>query len=85
MEECCGCGDYTLYMCKKKMQKDFQLCRHHAANLLKYLEETISNIAEYINFPSQSYMEKVFKEKDQMTSKKYCEQNSSTEYFTVKQ
>ncbi|MDD3361425.1 MAG: AraC family transcriptional regulator [Hespellia sp.] len=57
----------------------------HAANLLKYSEETISNIAEYVNFPSQSYMGKVFKEKYQMSPKKYREQNSPTEYFTVKQ
>lgn len=32
----------------------------HAANLLLYSNESIARIAEYVNFPSQSYMGKVF-------------------------
>lgn len=45
----------------------------HAANLLKYSDETIPNIAEYVHFPSQSYMGKVFKEKYHITPRKYRE------------
>lgn len=33
----------------------------HAADLLKYSNESIANIAEYVNFPSQSYMGRMFK------------------------
>lgn len=53
----------------------------HVANLLKYSEETISNIAEYVNFPSQSYMGKQFKEKYHMSPKKYRETYKPAEYF----
>ena len=56
----------------------------HAANLLKYSEESISKIAEYVNFPSQSYMGKVFKEKYEMSPKQYREQKRPTEYFQEK-
>lgn len=55
-----------------------------AANLLKYSEESISNIAEYVNFPSQSYMGKVFKEKYQLSPKKYREEYAPAEYFEGK-
>lgn len=58
-----------------------QVRLEHAANLLKYSEESISNIAEYVNFPSQSYMGKIFKEKYQLSPKKYRETNKPTEYF----
>lgn len=53
----------------------------HAANLLKYSEESISKIAEYVNFPSQSYMGKVFKERYQMSPKQYREEKRPAEYF----
>ena len=53
----------------------------HAANLLKYSEESISKIAEYVKFPSQSYMGKVFKERYNMSPRKYREQNRPAEYF----
>lgn len=56
----------------------------HAANLLKYSEESILNIAEYVGFPSQSYMGKVFKEKYTMSPKQYREQNRPAEYFRGK-
>lgn len=55
-----------------------------AANLLKYSEETISNIAEYVNFPSQSYMGKLFKEKYMLSPKNYREANKPAEYFKEK-
>lgn len=38
-----------------------------AANLLVYSEEPLPRIAEYVNFPSQSYFGKIFKEKMGMT------------------
>lgn len=53
----------------------------HAANLLKYSKESISDIAEYVNFPSQSYMGKVFKERYQLSPKKYREHYATAEYF----
>lgn len=52
----------------------------HAANLLKYSNESISNVAEYVNFPSQSYMGKLFKEKYQLSPKQYRELNKPSEY-----
>lgn len=52
-----------------------------AANLLKYSDEPISNIAEYVNFPSQSYMGKIFKKRYHLSPKKYREEYTPTEYF----
>lgn len=52
-----------------------------AANLLKYSEQSISHIAEYVNFPSQSYMGKVFKEKYAVTPKQYREKYKPTEFI----
>ncbi len=46
----------------------------HAANLLLYSEEPITRIAEYVNFPSQSYFGKVFKERYQMSPRQYRSQ-----------
>lgn len=45
----------------------------HAANLLMYSDESIAKIAEYVNFPSQSYFGKVFKEQKQMSPRKFRE------------
>lgn len=56
----------------------------HAVNLLKYSEEPISNIAEYVNFSSQSYMGKVFREKYHMSPKQYRKNNSPSEYYHTK-
>lgn len=53
----------------------------HAANLLKYSDETLSNVAEYVNFPSQSYMGKVFKEKYGVTPKYYRKLNQPSEFI----
>lgn len=53
----------------------------HAANLLKYSDESISNIAEYVNFPSQSYMGKQFKDRYHMSPKKYRETFKPAEYI----
>ena len=55
-----------------------------AANLLIYSEESISKIAEYVNFPSQSYMGRMFKKKYRMSPKQYRTEKSPTEYFHKK-
>lgn len=52
-----------------------------AANLLIYSEETLPGIAEYVNFPSQSYFGKVFKQKTQMTPKQYRELHKPVEFY----
>lgn len=52
-----------------------------AANLLRYSEETLSGIAEYVNFPTQSYFGKIFKQKMQMTPKQYRELHKPVEFF----
>lgn len=51
-----------------------------AANLLVYSDETLPRIAEYVNFPSQSYFGKLFKQKMQMTPKQYRELHKPTEF-----
>lgn len=53
-----------------------------AANLLMYSEETISYIAEYVNFPSQSYMGKVFKRYKGMIPQKYRDKSKPREFET---
>lgn len=55
-----------------------------AVNLLKYSEVSLSNIAEYVNFPSQSYMGKIFKEKYHLSPKKYREEYTPAEFFKTK-
>lgn len=52
-----------------------------AANLLIYSEETLPEIAEYVNFPSQSYFGRIFKEKMLMTPKQYRELHKPAEFF----
>ncbi len=52
-----------------------------AANLLIYSEETLLEIAEYVNFPSQSYFGRVFKHKMQMTPKQYRELYKPAEFY----
>lgn len=56
----------------------------HAANLLKYSEESILNIAEYVGFPSQSYMGKLFKERYGLSPKQYQQEKRPAEYFRRK-
>lgn len=51
-----------------------------AANLLMYSEESISDIAEYVNFPSQSYLGKVFKKYKKMTPQKYRDKYKPREF-----
>ena len=52
-----------------------------AANLLIYSDETLSGIAEYVNFPTQSYFGKIFKQKMQMTPKQYRERHKPAEFL----
>ncbi|MCF0132603.1 MAG: helix-turn-helix transcriptional regulator [Blautia sp.] len=52
-----------------------------AANLLTFSEERIPAIAEYVNFPSQSYFGKVFKERMHMTPRQYRERHKPTEFI----
>lgn len=52
-----------------------------AANLLIYSEESIPKIAEYVNFPSQSYFGKLFKEKMHMTPRQYRESYKPREFL----
>lgn len=52
-----------------------------AANLLIYSEETLPQIAEYVNFPSQSYFGKIFKQRMQMTPKQYREMHKPAEFY----
>lgn len=51
-----------------------------AANLLTYSDEPLSKIAEYVNFPSQSYFGKVFREQMEMSPKKYREIHKPKEF-----
>lgn len=52
-----------------------------AANLLIYSDETLPRIAEYVNFPSQSYFGKIFKQRMQMTPKQYRELYKPAEFY----
>jgi AraC-like DNA-binding protein len=52
-----------------------------AANLLIYSEEPISKIAEYVNFSSQSYFGRIFKERKGMTPKQYRDTYKPTEFL----
>lgn len=53
----------------------------HAANLLKYSDESLARIAEYVNFPSQSYFGRVFKKYKNMSPKKYREEYRTREFI----
>lgn len=55
-----------------------------AANLLIYSEETLPGIAEYVNFPSQSYFGKIFKQRMEMTPKQYRELHKPAEFHGEK-
>lgn len=53
-----------------------------AANLLIYSEESISYIAEYVNFPNQSYLGKMFKKVKGMTPNEYRKKYKPKEFRT---
>ncbi len=52
-----------------------------AANLLLYSELSLSQIAEYVNFPNQSYFGKIFKKYKNMTPKKFRDTYRNRESF----
>lgn len=52
----------------------------HAANLLVFSNESLAKIAEYVNFPSQSYFGKVFKEQKKMSPRQYRELNKPSSF-----
>ena len=47
---------------------------YRASNLLKYSDLSISQIAEYVHFPSQSYFGKIFKQYKQVSPRVFREQ-----------
>lgn len=60
-----------------------QVRLEHAASLLRYSDESIAGIAEYVNFPSQSYMGRVFRERMHMSPKRYRECSRTAESVTA--
>lgn len=51
-----------------------------AADLLAYSDESLSTIAEAVNFPSQSYFGKIFKEHKGLTPRLYREKYQPSEF-----
>ena len=51
-----------------------------AANMLRYSDETIAYISDYINFPSQSYFGEKFKKYMKMTPREYREKYKPSEF-----
>ena len=51
-----------------------------AANFLKYSDESLAVIAEYVGFPSQSYFGRVFKKEMNMTPKAYRDRFQAAEW-----
>ena len=54
---------------------------YRAANLLMYSDYSLSEIAEYVHFPSQSYFGKVFREVRGVTPRAFREQYRAREAF----
>lgn len=52
----------------------------HAANLLVYSNESLTKISDYVNFPSQSYFGRVFRQYMDMTPKQYRERYKPKEF-----
>lgn len=51
-----------------------------ASNMLRYSELTLAQIAEYVNFPSQSYFGRVFREHMNMTPRQYRDRFRTAEW-----
>ena len=58
-----------------------QIRLERAANLLLYSNESLPRIAEYVNFPSQSYFGKMFKEKYGLTPRQFREKHKPVEFI----
>ena len=52
-----------------------------ASNLLVYSDLTLSAIAEYVHFPTQSYFGKIFKQLKGMTPNNYRKQHRTSEFW----
>lgn len=52
-----------------------------AANLLMYSDENLAHIAEYVNFPSQSYFGNVFKKYKGMTPREFRERYKPKDFI----
>lgn len=52
----------------------------HAANLLVYSDESLARIAEYVGFPTQSYMGKMFKKYKNTSPRQYREKNKPADF-----
>lgn len=63
------------YICKIRVER--------AANLLRYSDEEISEIALYVNFPSQSYLGKMFRKYMGITPLEYRKEYGTAEYSMV--
>lgn len=63
------------FICKTRVER--------AANLLRYSDEAIAEIALYVNFPSQSYFGKMFRKYMKLTPLEYRKQYKTAEYTTV--
>ena len=77
---------YLSRMFKKEAGTSFQdyineVRVERAANLLLYSELSLAEIAEYVNFPNQSYFGKMFKRYKNMTPRAFKEQFRNTEAF----
>ena len=55
-----------------------------ASNMLKYSELSLSEIAEYVHFPSQSDFGKIFRQQMHMTPKEYRDRYKAAEYTEKK-
>lgn len=51
-----------------------------AANMLKYSDLSLSDIAQYVHFPSQSYFGKIFRRQMNMTPKEYRDRFKAREW-----
>ena len=54
----------------------------HAGNLLKYSNESLSDIAAYVNFPSQSYFCRIFKKLTGISPKAYRDENKTDKWMS---
>lgn len=83
-------GNYLSRVFKKDTGEQLQAYINHvrverAANLLIYSDETLAQIAEYVNFPTQSYFGKIFKAEKGMTPRQYRDTYKTAEFIEKKE
>lgn len=90
LEEVAGTIGISSSYLSRLFKKDTGMCLQdyinevrveRSANLLIYSDEPLSMIAEYVNFPSQSYFGRIFKEKKGMTPRQYREKYKPAEFI----